>query len=88
MGAFRAKSEAARAAEWAKNRASDLLNDAQTSIEPAHTDIGRFYRARLYGMTTKKQADQACKRLHKAKMPCLAMQAPSCAATNSAAPGC
>lgn len=82
VGAYRERGEAVRATEHAMSMAPHMLQHAVVEVSALDSELGRFYRARLQGISAV-QPLEICQVLHERRMPCIAIQAPrlaSCAA--------
>lgn len=68
VGAFSQKSAAQKQAEKAYN----IVKGADKFVKVTKND--KFYRSRIYGFKTKKDANMACRRLKSKKMNCMTLQ--------------
>ena len=68
VGAFSQKSAAQKQAE----KAYTIVKGADKFVKVTKND--KFYRSRIYGFKTKKDANMACRRLKSKKMNCMTLQ--------------
>lgn len=75
VGAYRQRGEAVQATEHAMSMAPGMLAHAVVDVSPMDSELGRFYRARLQGISAVR-ALEICQVLHASRMPCIAIEAP------------